>query len=84
MVNSVLLPHPLGPRSDTNSLAPILKSTRSTASVVEPSRATKDFEMPPSSMNAVRSRPSMVLAACNTVSGAHAGRGPLAARPDMI
>src|SRR5215472_8668653 len=71
MDNSVLLPHPLGPRSDTNSLAPISKSTRSTASVVEPSRATKDFEMPPSSMNAVRSWSSIVLAARNTVCGAY-------------
>src|SRR5262249_33728835 len=84
MDNSVLLPHPLGPRSDTNSLAPILKSTRSTASVVEPSRATKDFEMPPSSINAVRPRSSIVLAARNTVCGAYAGPSRLAARPDDL
>ncbi len=72
---SVLLPQPLGPNRETNSLAPMPKLAPSTASVVEPSRVSKILETPSTSMKAVRVEFSTLLTACNMDRGACASVG---------
>ena len=58
--------------SKTNSLVPTSIWTPSTARVVEPSRATKDLETPPTSMKAVPPRFSFLVAISNTGRITHA------------